>query len=607
MTQKLEFKIKDLVVPDWIKQRFEDYVSGDSDKHRADKAHLREHADLYLGILTLYGEWLEKWTLIRNQTGAGDLAGFSRAIEQFAAIGVIYSERAILATSPGQAAIFESRARAIKFLLEQRGWNDELLLSEIDKKIYPPKPAEYEARRSGQIVSDADLETAVELAFRGLAYVDSDFLNRLQNHQADQDSRAAREKRNLYKRIEGQIEPVARNAVSHAILFAHVDDILEQRNRSATEALAAVVIEELVVPGSGFNDHSVDWKSFFKYGIHDLMYEVPDSCGEYLDNLQELLFSVCGDGDLIQGAIRPDVGLVVREADRWLEFEANNQTLKSQVCARVGAALCRKAWETTRSEWIVANFEKAIQALEDEPDTAWIDKSFDDSWKRKSWHLLGQFEVRRGLGVPVFDSFVIDFCGYQYQKPRDAGLAAGYRGVCESVSFCLPDAALGAIGCDHPARYSTDRDGRLHDEGRKAIEWADGWGVYALDGVALPEDLWTKVVTKQLTAREVAEIENADLRSVALKYNPAALIDDNARLLDCDSVSGDELYLFENTGLNSVSSQSKIYLLKMQCPTGRTFVKFVEPNFAGQNPTAACQARAWGISGDTYRNVVEHG
>ena len=60
--------------------------------------------------------------------------------------------------------------------------------------------------------------------------------------------------------------------------------------------------------------------------------------------------------------------------------------------------------------------------------------------------------------------------------------------------------------CARPIRICRE-DGRLHSDQVKAIEYPDGWGLYALDGVVLPKDLWKRIVSKEMSLSEIMAIE----------------------------------------------------------------------------------------------------
>ena len=103
-----------------------------------------------------------------------------------------------------------------------------------------------------------------------------------------------------------------------------------------------------------------------------------------------------------------------------------------------------------------------------------------------------------------------------------------------------------------------------------------------------------------MTLSEIMKIEISDQRTVALKYNPQAIIKENAKLVHKDN-RNNELYLVENSEINKLTNFPKMYFLKMLCPTGRIFIEGVEPKFAEEHPNATeCQAELCGLTLSEY-------
>ena len=147
-------------------------------------------------------------------------------------------------------------------------------------------------------------------------------------------------------------------------------------------------------------------------------------------------------------------------------------------------------------------------------------------------------------------------------------------------------------------------DGRLHNDQRPAVEWENGTGQYYLDGVNFPKDLWSKVVSKEMSLSEIMQIEISDQRTVALKYNPQAIIKEKAKLIHKDDRTN-ELYLVENSEINTLTNFPRMYFVKMTCPTGRVFIEGVPPEIAEQTLNATdCQAWLCGLVKSDYQSMV---
>jgi len=118
------------------------------------------------------------------------------------------------------------------------------------------------------------------------------------------------------------------------------------------------------------------------------------------------------------------------------------------------------------------------------------------------------------------------------------------------------------------------------------------------------EKLWKRVISKQMSLSEIMKIEISDQRTVALKYNPQAIIKENAKLIHKDN-RNNELYLVENSEINKITNFPKMYFVKMLCPTGRTFIEGISPEFAEKHPNATeCQAELCGLVLSDYMSMT---
>jgi len=162
------------------------------------------------------------------------------------------------------------------------------------------------------------------------------------------------------------------------------------------------------------------------------------------------------------------------------------------------------------------------------------------------------------------------------------------------------------ITCPCPTKIYVDDQQRLHSDQFAAIEWADGYAQWYLDGVSLTHEIWSKIVTHEMTFGEIMAIEDADVRAIALKYNQNAIIADGAELIDEHPTAG-ELFLIRKRPINKLVNKPNIYFLRMKCQsTGRIFVEAVDPDYAKQNPYALhCQAKAFGVSPEIYGQLQQ--
>jgi len=215
-----------------------------------------------------------------------------------------------------------------------------------------------------------------------------------------------------------------------------------------------------------------------------------------------------------------------------------------------------------------------------------VDGAVSDA--KLKWHYWfgGQFWVGYGYwfwGGPAFVSFFTKVCKLELSKDI-MERAEAYQKVCQSVNYIWPNKDFVMV-CARPQKINRDERGRLHSLTEKSIEYPDGWGLYHINGVRFDENLWKKVVNKELSGQEIMKIQDMEQRMIALKYYGAEnlLKDFNTKQID-KSERGNELY-----GINGLIPDREVKLLKYSCPsTERVYVKFVPFEIKG-----ADEANAW--------------
>jgi len=146
-------------------------------------------------------------------------------------------------------------------------------------------------------------------------------------------------------------------------------------------------------------------------------------------------------------------------------------------------------------------------------------------------------------------------------------------------------------------------DGSMSSDQVPALKFKDGYEMHYLDGVYFEKETWEKVISKEMSLSEIMKIDISDQRTIALKYNPQAIIKENATLLHKDE-RNNELYLVENSEINKITNFPKMYFLKMTCPTGRIFIEGVPPDEAEKNPNATdMQALLCGLTRSEYMDM----
>ncbi|MEA5469268.1 DUF6745 domain-containing protein [Spirulina sp. 06S082] len=160
---------------------------------------------------------------------------------------------------------------------------------------------------------------------------------------------------------------------------------------------------------------------------------------------------------------------------------------------------------------------------------------------------------------------------------------------CSSWIFPFKDICL---VCDRPRILSFDSEDRLHAEGKPAIQFADGFSIYAYHGVILPEK-YGKLSPSQWRSQWILSEENAELRRALIQGIGYAKICQELQAVEIDTwqeysllkidleidIKLEEKPLNEEEWDGEEFTEEPIYLLKMICPsTGHIHALRVPPN-----------------------------
>jgi hypothetical protein len=141
---------------------------------------------------------------------------------------------------------------------------------------------------------------------------------------------------------------------------------------------------------------------------------------------------------------------------------------------------------------------------------------------------------------------------------------------CSKCGWVFPFKGL-AIVSERPTAIHWDSERRLHAEGKLAVEFADGWGVYAHHGVRLPEK-YGSLLPSLWQPQWLLEEENAELRRVLIEGIGYERICSELQAESLDTWREYELLRIDNADIEP------ILLAKMTCPsTGFVHVHRVPP------------------------------
>lgn len=158
------------------------------------------------------------------------------------------------------------------------------------------------------------------------------------------------------------------------------------------------------------------------------------------------------------------------------------------------------------------------------------------------------------------DASIYDFCISVLNCKVNQAKWTAFQSLVKNCGWILPFENI-CLVCDRPRILSFDSQKHLHAEGKPAIQFADGFSVYAYHGVTLPEK-YGKLHPNQWEAKWLLEEKNAELRRVLIQGIGYSRI--------CQELQAQELDNWQEYTLlkidNDVDVES-IYVLKMTCPS----------------------------------------
>ena len=143
---------------------------------------------------------------------------------------------------------------------------------------------------------------------------------------------------------------------------------------------------------------------------------------------------------------------------------------------------------------------------------------------------------------------------------------------------------LMALVQDRPCNMSFDTENRLHADGRMAIEYTDGFGVYVWKGVGIPGE-WMTHAAESLTPEKALTWPNVEQRRCACEILTWKTIVDTLKPVVIDK---DEYEAVGTLMEVDLPNSGKERFLEVTCGTGRKFVLPVPPTMK-----TAIEANSW--------------
>ncbi len=206
-----------------------------------------------------------------------------------------------------------------------------------------------------------------------------------------------------------------------------------------------------------------------------------------------------------------------------------------------------------------------------------LKEDFDEEFLIPGEHMLGAIQT----DILIAECCFYDFCISVLKLPHNQQKWKTFRNIVKHCGWIFDYNNICLVS-NRPTKLSFDEQNHLHANGKPAIEYADGFKVYAHHGVWLAEKYGT-IPTSEWKSQWLLEEENAELRRVLIQIIGYDKICQDLGAVELDSWEEYTLLKIENyTELNPDGSQDTsepMHLLKMTCPsTGHIHFLRVPPN-----------------------------
>ena len=219
--------------------------------------------------------------------------------------------------------------------------------------------------------------------------------------------------------------------------------------------------------------------------------------------------------------------------------------------------------------------DKLIIDLENE-----IYNSLEEQWDLTYFDLLESIDEEKFIPMDTQRKYIkydlliaecsyYDFCISVLNYPHDQQRWQILQNVVKNCPWFFPFQGICFI-CDRPIKLSFNQENRLHGDGEPAIEYADGYKVYANSGVLLPEKYGT-IPTSEWKSEWLLSERNAELRRVLVQGVGYNRICEELGAVELDSWKEYSLLEIKNyievDEWGSEDDKEPMHLLKMICPS----------------------------------------
>jgi hypothetical protein len=245
---------------------------------------------------------------------------------------------------------------------------------------------------------------------------------------------------------------------------------------------------------------------------------LPQSVGDSVwDSVGASVRASVGDSvrDSVWASVRDSVWASVRDSVGDSVWDSVWDSVRDSVWASVGDSVRDSVWASV-GDSVRDSVGASVRASVGDSVRASVGASVGDSVRDSVWAAgYGQHDAS-WLGF--YDTFA------QFGLPDLVAPLTGLTRIAESSGWFWPFAGA-VILTERPARLRRDDRGRLHSEDGAALQYPDGWGIYAWHGVRVAEAII--VNPSSITVGAIRAEQNSEIRRVMLtRYGEGRYLQD---------------------------------------------------------------------------------
>ncbi len=282
----------------------------------------------------------------------------------------------------------------------------------------------------------------------------------------------------------------------------------------------------------------------------DRPYEAADIIVSQIDNPRSLLRSQ------LESKLR---GELEKQLRSYLRSELESQLqrqLPSQLENLLYNALQRQLWTSLCEELDREIYRKSSQHLS------------GTLRKEIYWKTLGE-QLNNCIHPELWACYgsLLDYCISVLNLPHSYGKNwIVFQSLVRDCGWIYPYDKV-CVVCERPIALSVDSNYRLHAEGKPAVQFADGFSIYAYHGVILPED-YGNLYPHQWQSQWVLKEQNAEVRRALIQGISYDRIIQELEVTELDSWQEYTLLSIEfEDDFDNEGNAKPVYLLKMTCPS----------------------------------------